>query len=387
MGLSQAQLAQRLTGITATDVAAIVGVNPHRSRIDVWREKRGEAPPWVDTERSKWGELLEPVVREDYAARHELRVEVPGTLAHPDRAWMMSTPDGICYRRATPAPERGMEIKCHTWRVGHLYGRPGTDEIPLWELCQCAWNLGVTGLPRWDLVAFIDGQPTDYIIDRDDDLIAGLVSQCERFLVDNVRGGAYPDPDGTEQFTTWLKGRWDENNGKLIDIADDTDTLALIERARQITLESEQLDDEITKIEQTIKLRIADSDGLTWRDARKRVQKLTWKRNKSSVRIAVGQMATDMRNEARLTLSALAQDIDRARVCLDRVGPSPIGENARAAITGREISEMIHKMACSLRTIIEATESKYTTTVPGARPFNWPTTWRKNSKERKEQDT
>src|SRR5690349_2159244 len=128
MGLSPGQRDRRLAGITATDVAAIVGVHPYRSVIDVWREKRGEAPPAPETERTRWGEALEPLIRADYEARHGARVEVPGTLEHPDAPWMLATPDGVRYPASGTEPLNGLEIKCHTIRLAHLYGAPGTDE-------------------------------------------------------------------------------------------------------------------------------------------------------------------------------------------------------------------------------------------------------------------
>lgn len=376
MGLSPAQLAQRLEGITATDVSAIVGVNPHRSRIQVWQEKRGEAPPWVDTDRSRWGELLEPVVRADYAARHDLRVEVPGTLAHPDRPWMMSTPDGICHRRAAPSPCQGLEIKCHTWRVAHLYGRPGSDEIPLWELCQVAWSQAVTGLERWDLVAFIDGQPTDYTIDRDEDLIAGLIEQCERFLVDNVRGGAVPEPDGTEQFTDWLTARWKDNPGALIELQPADYALVQLARAKELRSEAAELEKEREAIIQALKLKIGEHEGLTWLNDKGKPEKLTWKRSKPGRRINYPTIANDVRADARLTMSSMAEVVDRAMICLERAGHDPIGSNTRAAITAAEILDLVTKLSSALVGIIDRTDAKYTTEMLGNRPFVFPRTWK-----------
>jgi len=379
MGLTPAQIAQRLEGITATDVSAIVGLNPYRSRIDVWREKRGELPPWRDTERSRWGELLEPVVRADYATRHNLRIEVPGTLVHPDREWMMATPDGIAYAAGSADPDRGLEIKCHTWRVGHLYGAPGTDEIPLWELCQCSWNLAVTGLDRWDLCAFIDGQPTDYTIDRDDELLSGLTEQCQRFLVDNVRGGAVPEPDGSESFDGWLKARWAANPGALIDISEDGETFTLIERGRDLRERVADAESDLGKVVQQLKLKIGDHEGLTWKNARGKPEKVTWKRSKPSRTVDHAGIARDARDDARMALSGLGPTISRALICLESAGHTPIGHATRAAIDAHELHELVTTMSESLATIAARTDEKYTHEFPGKRPFNWPRTWKSPS--------
>lgn len=381
MSLTSAQLEQRRNGISASEVAAVCGLHPYVSRIDVWLDKRGDQPPRPGNKRTKWGEWIEPLVRKDWGDRHELRVSLPGTLAHPDMPWMMATPDGIGEPHIT-GWARGLEIKMHTWRYAALYGAPGSDEVPLWELTQCMWGMAVTGLQRWDLVAFIDGQPTEYTIDRDSEAIDRLREQCERFWIDNVVGGAVPDPDGTESFTEWLTTRWSKNTDKLVNIGDDNDTFSKIERAREIILQAEGMERELDTIVQALMLRVGDAEGLTWKDARGRAQKLTWKRNKSSQRINHIQRAADMMADARLTLSAVSEDLDRAMVCLDAAGRTPIGENARRSIDAAQLKELMTKISSALVTIAERTEDKYANEVPGNRPFCWPTSWRKNSKER-----
>jgi putative phage-type endonuclease len=380
--LTPFQLAQRLEGITATDVAAIVGVHPYRSRIDVWREKRGELPPWDGNLDTKWGERVEPALRAHYADIHDVRLELPGTLVHPDHDWMMASPDAIVYTRGDPNPLRGLECKQHNYRLAWLYGAPGSDEIPLYEFCQCMWCIAVTGLTRWDEIAVLGGTPVEFIVDRDDDLIAELQEHAYRFLIDNVRGGAVPEPDGSERFETWITERWKANPGALIDIGDDNDTFTLIERARAILKNQDELDDEIAKIKQRLKLRIADSEGLTWKDANGKPQKLTWKRNKPSKVIDHVQIVHDMRDDARLTMSAVAKDIDRAMVCLASAGYDSIGSSTRATVNAHEVLELVKQLSRAMVTIIERTDSKYTTEIPGNRPFNWPKTWNKTKEQK-----
>lgn len=384
MSLSPEQLERRLEGITATDLAAIVGVHPHRSRIDVWREKRGEGSPWVDTDRSRWGELLEPVIRRDYADRHDVRVEVPGTLAHPDAPWMLATPDGVAYVEGDPTPKNGLEIKCHTFRLMHLYGTPGTDEIPLHELCQVSWNLAVTGLERWDVVAFIDGQPTEYVVDRDDALIDQLRDQARRFLVDNVQGGSFPEPDGHDNFDTWLQQRWPSSAGGLIDIGNDLDTFALIERAKELRATGTDVEQQLKLIQQQLKVKIADAEGLLWRTAKGKTEKLTWRRSKPSKRIDLAGMARDARNDAALTASGLGPDIKRAILCLQSLGPQSIGHSSQAAITATEIVSTLVGVRDALERIAHQTEAAYTTEIPGNRPFCYPRNWKAPSSAKEE---
>lgn len=373
MSLSPAQLARRIEGISATDVSAVVGVNPWRSRISVWQEKRGEAPPWVDTDRTRWGNLLEPVIRSDYAERHGVRVEVPGTLAHPDAEWMLATPDGVAYLSADPL--NGLEIKCHTIRLAHMYGAPGTDEIPLHEVCQCAWNLAVTGLERWDHVVFMDGQPVEYVVMRDDELIGQLREQCERFLIDNIRGGAVPEPDGSEDFSSWLLAKWKANPNPMIVLPAEDEARKLIARAKEVRAEAAVLDREHERIIQALSQRIQDFEGLTWTNEAGKPEKITWKRNKPSVRVDMAGIARDSRQDAQLALSGQKVALERALICLRSHGLAAIGSSSRAAMTGAELAELVTSLQTTLDGIARRTDAAYSTTIPGNRPFCFPRAW------------
>ena len=122
MTLSPEQIARRREGISASEMAAIVGLDPYRSPIDVFLDKTGRAAPFAGNERTHWGNLLEDPIRNDYATRRGLLVTVPGTLDHPTLPWAKATPDGVCYMPDSAYPCRGLEIKTHSFRVAHLYG-------------------------------------------------------------------------------------------------------------------------------------------------------------------------------------------------------------------------------------------------------------------------
>lgn len=375
MSLSPSQHAQRLDGITATDVAAICGLHPHRSAIDVWLAKTGQSPPSPDTERSKWGDILEPVVRSDYEARHGVRVDVPGTLTDAERAWMMATPDGLVHQRGAFEADRGLEIKTHTFRIAHLYGDPGTDQIPLWELVQCMWGMAVTDLDRWDLVAFIDNQPIDYIIDRDDEAIGVLIEKAERFRVDCVIGGAVPAPDGSESYDRWLLKRWPSNPANLVDIGGDDETFALVDRARELRASAADLELEHSELIQKLKLKIGDAEGLTWKDAKGRPQKVTWKRSKPTRRDNVREAFDVMRTRAALVANGSEPQLKRAQISLRSFGETnTIGTSSQATITAGEIDYLMttmHDELCML-----GTYKSTVTETEGNRPFCFPRSWK-----------
>lgn len=390
MSLSPDQLAMRRDGVTATDIGCIVRANPFRGPIDVWLEKVGQAPPFDETIRSKWGHLIEPVVRNDYAEVHNVRVEVPGTLAHRDHPWRMATPDGIVYPYGSNEPTHGMEIKVHgrdaMWFGGLVYGNPGTDEVPAHELIQSMWNADIADLPRWDLVPFLDGAPIEFVIDRDDELIGMLVEAGEKFLVDHVRTGAPPPPDGSEAWDALLKRKWKENSLDMINVENEADALAMISDLRAARDEVARGETTVEKIVQQLKVKIGDKAGLTWKDpSYKKHDNIYWKRNKPSRTTDwIGVMA-DMRQTAALVVSGKSKDFDRALAVLGAFNPhDSIGSSARAAMTAGELIELVTLARTALDDIRRAsTEAARTTVTDGNRPFLCPVRW---GKERRKQD-
>ena len=86
-------LATRKTGIPASDAAAILGLSPWKSPLDVWLEKTGRAPIQEIAPKREdlffLGHQLEPAIAAMYSrktGRELLQVqENRGLLRHPDR--------------------------------------------------------------------------------------------------------------------------------------------------------------------------------------------------------------------------------------------------------------------------------------------------------------
>lgn len=381
MSLSPEQLAARLEGISATDVAAIVRCHPYSEPIDIFLAKTGQAPPRNENAPSKWGHLLEPVIRDDYEQRMRVRVEVPGTLRRRDRPWWMASPDGLVYPIGSATVDRGLEIKVHNADVIRFsaleYGAPGSDEVPLHELIQCQWGMGATGLERWDLVAFLGGSPVDYAIMRDDELIEMLAEAAERFLVDHIRTGTPPDPDGSKSWDEWLKRRWKYKASDLVDVGDRPELLALIDELRDASEAEVLAEKRVASLIQRVKLEIGDGTGITWKGERPKPDKITWKQSKTWYRTDWKPVAADMQRTAALTVSGTQSAVDRALICLrSALGSGQIGSSTQAAISGSELATILVQLRESLLEIAqERTKPQHTTEV-SSRPFLRPRHWK-----------
>lgn len=357
--LTAEQRAARRRGITATDIPAILGVHPWKGAADVWRDKLvGEVDELDGNARVDWGNRLEDPIRGWYAATMRVDVEVPGTLWHPTDEIAAATPDGIVYPPGAAEPRNGLEIKSHTISLQHLYGEPGTDQVPVWELVQCAWNLYVTRLPWWHLVAFIDGLPRVYRIDRDPDLEADLATAARRFWDGHVVTGIRPPPDGSASYAADLLRRWPGHTRDELVEATAAD-LATIRELRSVSDQLDALKRREELLQQQIKERIGDASGIAWREGQ-RADKITWRRSRDSSGTDWEAAAREIAAAANLLSSGAAAALDNA------VRDGIITADAAAKLRAAGLADSIDTAA---------TIATHTKTTPGSRRFCRPRSW------------
>lgn len=185
-------LAERRTGIGGSDVAAILGMSPWRSPLDVYLDKIGEASEQPDSPAMLWGRALEPVIRQRFADVTGLSIAVAsGIQRHPTEPHMIASLDGLVLH--DEAPVAVFEAK--TARTAEGWGPDGTDEVPDYYAVQVQHYMAVTGLPRAFVAALIGGSDFRiYVIDRDDETIEALVDVERDFWHRHVLARVPPPP-------------------------------------------------------------------------------------------------------------------------------------------------------------------------------------------------
>ena len=161
-------------GLGASMAAACLGVSPYLSPIGAWLRLKGRTPDTAGPQ-AEWGNILEPVVRGYYAARHGLSVgdERSPTILVPthsmyraDLPWLRATPDGIVREWVTPPSawtpsDDGPVPSPPYWRNRHLvqvktcdqrlrwhWGlNPRTPSAPPHYRIQAVVEMAVTGQP------------------------------------------------------------------------------------------------------------------------------------------------------------------------------------------------------------------------------------------------
>jgi len=179
--------------ITATEIAAVVGLSPWMSRFTLWHKKAGlPTPRFEATPEMRWGSRFEDDVEEEFSEQHpEFLVAAAGTFRHRDRPWQRATPDRLLYRLAPDAgPDEVLEIKTSP------FGDGWEDGLPVHYRCQLIWQMDTLGLlrARTPLLVLSGLEYREYEVEYDPAEAALLRKEARDFL-DSVEAGVRPPID------------------------------------------------------------------------------------------------------------------------------------------------------------------------------------------------
>lgn len=168
--------------ITASKVAAILGVSPYESPRSLWHLMRGDVAPAETTRVQSRGHYLEPAILAWWRDQHpEYRVMRRGVLAtREDLPWAAANLDALAWPARRRADRVIVEAKSSD--KDDEWGRPGTDEIPAYYAAQVTWAMHVDGATR-AYVPIITShlEFREYVVDYDPELAAAIEARCAEF--------------------------------------------------------------------------------------------------------------------------------------------------------------------------------------------------------------
>lgn len=183
----------RRGGLGASDLPAILGLDPYRSEHDVWEEKTGRRPAFAGNAKTRWGHRLEQLgLHHWYTAQPDNTWTVPlggSTLRKAAYPHLWATPDGVA---GTMDGTRfvGVEVK-----VTDAWQTP-PERVRVQALAQA----GLGDLERVDVVRLnFDDDPAIFRIERDEAAIEGMLAAGEAWYVTHVLGGMEPPRRDGEQ--------------------------------------------------------------------------------------------------------------------------------------------------------------------------------------------
>ena len=244
--------ARRRRGIGGSDVAAIAGLNPWKTPLQVWKEKvLGDTVE--ENAAMRWGTKLEPVILEAYG--EEMKATVVQAAPVLD-GYKMAHADGIAM-----FDDRRHIIEVKTSRTDKGWGQPGSDEVPDHYACQGQWYLARYGLDRVDFAVLVGASDFRiYSQPRLQTVIDNLERLAEKFWNENVLKEVPPDPvTSAEAAEVWRK-----TTGRSVVLPDDV--LVALRNREVWKAQVKELEAQIEAAELTIKTTLRDNEAGTSAD-------------------------------------------------------------------------------------------------------------------------
>ena len=279
-----------MSGIGGSDIAALLGLSPWKTPLQLWMDKTGrstEQPDEAALERMHFGTVLEDVVAREYSARTGVKVQrINQQLAHPECSIALANIDRAILEDGKRARWSDTDrrvlgasglLECKTAHAlaqnSAEWGDAGTDEVPQHYWMQCQWYMGISGLPVADLSVLFGGQRfAIYTIAHDADVFADMLTEADAWWKRHVVADM-PPPATTEDDARRL---WKSHASGKTKIASATVADA-IQQYAETKSEIRALEKEAQELRDIIACEFEDAEEITYMG-----KKLaTWRQNKS----------------------------------------------------------------------------------------------------------
>lgn len=273
--------------IGGTDVAAILGLHPYRSALDVWARCAGlSEDDQPDNPRMAWGRRLEPVVLDAYEEQTGAKLDRGGTVTLAAAPWAHGSLDAR-------VQGGGAIVDAKTTRDASRWGAPGTDEMPAEVACQLMHYAWLADAPAGHAAVLVAGSDFRiYCLPRDEEMIGLQVEACAKFWRDHVMTGTPPDVDGSEACARYLARRWPRHEAELLTATPEIEEA--IGRLRDARAEVATAEERQRLAEAEIKAWLGEHEGCT-----SSLGKLTWKAGKPTQRLDLDRLRAEHPEVAR----------------------------------------------------------------------------------------
>lgn len=249
-------IAARSIGVSASDTAAVMGLSPWKSAMDVYLEKIGTSLEEDDgpNEPAEHGKRLEGYVLERFEEATGLSVDTnEGILQSVEFPWLLATPDGFALRDDY---DHGSPVDCKT--IGVL-GK-WDDGIPRHILVQLQQQMVVTGRPHAYVAVLAGGRQGMAFrwkeIAADPELQQEIVDVTRAFW-QCVQDRVPPAADGSERCSKALARLYPDDSGETIQLGGEW-----IDRAEELAALKATIkgaEEQRRKIENALKAQLGEA--------------------------------------------------------------------------------------------------------------------------------
>lgn len=210
----QAWLAERRQGIGGSDVAAILGLSPWRTPVDVWLDKTGRAAPKPETNAMRIGTELENLVAKMYCEETGRAVQRHNKMLHD--GCLLGNFDRLVIPEGQKVAAHQGEIRTDTLLECKTSSADWPDGVPLYYQTQVQHYMGLSPALRYADVACLFLHRKNFKIERierDNVAIARMKVVLRAWWHRHVELDEMPAPTGEED----CKKLWASSNpGKTV---------------------------------------------------------------------------------------------------------------------------------------------------------------------------
>lgn len=180
--------------IGGSDVAAILGISPWKSIVDLYLDK---ITPRVSDGKNlaakRRGSRLEPYILDMIREEHGLNI-IAANQRYIDKGLPFLASE-IDAEYVDADGYQNIEIKTvHPFKAKE-WGEQDTDSLPIHYVAQVQHGLGVTGRDRCRVFALIGDELKSYVVERDSETIEALREHCSNFWMNHVLPQVMPPLD------------------------------------------------------------------------------------------------------------------------------------------------------------------------------------------------
>jgi len=254
-------LERRKRSISSTDIAAIMGMNPYVTPLDIYNRKISteESPGTVDNKYTRMGKRLEPIIAslfheatgiwiERNSNNNTIEKEVNGVN-------LLTTPDGLIYQYEDPENRDG-EAKLVA--VAEFKStQQSWKEPPVYYEFQLMWTMGLLGVDTGYLIWLERGLDFKYKEYKFDSMLFEMmVNAAVGFWNNHIRTMTPP------MVVDKLNSIEEYEAGSAIKVDANGDILEKVYKATELAMNIEQAQEELDELQNAIKEYIGEHQYL-----------------------------------------------------------------------------------------------------------------------------
>lgn len=275
-------LERRRYGIGGSDAATVVNMNPYNSVTNLYLEKihnnfgvdidfnilnsnlenKDALNLGEKSYRMELGNKLKDfVAREFYLKTNKKLLKVNGILRNDKYPFAIANIDRyVCGERAI--------LLCKTTNIYNK--KEWQNQVPIHYQIQCYHYMAVTGVNMCYVAVLIaNDELIIHEVKRDEEAIDYIMSEEEKFWKDYIIGDKILLPDGSEDYSNYLKFKYKDSKDDVVNIFVSDESLS---RYDEIAMTMKKLDKEKKIIEQMVQSEMGEYEVAYLGD-----RKVTWK--------------------------------------------------------------------------------------------------------------